>query len=998
MSRLFHHIQVSPTIGPSKPQSVNWGGRMLNTMLALTLALAMLPASMSPAATLRLQPALIELAAQHPDQVVSVIVQKSTADQTVEAAVTSLGGKITKYLRIINAIVVELPARNVPQLAQTAGVRWVSIDATMESAAYLEQTSSVCGVNLLTNGSFTNDLMVWENWDQVMSITTNAYSGGKALLIGPGQGGGGQMVSAEAGQTYQLSAWVKISGNPSWASIGIHFLDSAYNEIGTMAETEATSTTYTQISTTGTAPAGTRYILASMWKSDMVGQFFVDDLILQHPCSAGQVPPNLQYPCTGAGSIAQEYWWNAFGWYVENIPVDSTPSITGSLPFLESSVDVAEQYGQRLRGYVCPPTSGAYTFWLSADDAAELWLSTDANPVNKVRIAQATYGYTRHDWYASPEKQSVPIQLVAGQRYYIEVLHKEGEGDDYASVAWQGPSVPHQVIPGAALIPYTNTAPECSLNRLSNPGFELNLSGWYADPSAVIVTDKYAGTKALRIGPGAGGIGTDFIQAQPGETWALSGWGKIANNPNWAGMGIDFFDVNQTEIGELVVDFQNTTYTRSSITGVAPEGTNYLKLWVWKNGSTGTVTLDDLSIKECTKAPIQVVASTQAINTTLLKTFYNQTIRTNNTWNLTPRLQGQGVTVAVVDSGIDPGSDFTTADGTNRIIGQARFNSDTNRTVSDGFGHGNHVAGIIGGNGRSSAGQFVGVAPAVNLVNVKVSNDDGSSTLSSVIEGLQWVLDNRNVYSIRVVNLSLNSTMAESYHTSPLDAAVEILWFNKIVVVTSAGNNGTATLYPPANDPFVITVGATDDKGTAVRTDDTITAFSAFGTNSEGFAKPDLVAPGKNIVAFKGNAANKLAVTYPGNIINTYYFRMSGTSMAAPMVSGAVALLLQDEPNLNPDQVKYRLMATANKNWPGYTAAAAGAGYLDLYAAINNTTTTSANVGVSASQLLWTGPEPIQWSSVQWGSVQWGSVQWGSVQWGSVQWGSVQWGSDYWGP
>ena len=120
--------------------------------------------------------------------------------------------------------------------------------------------------------------------------------------------------------------------------------------------------------------------------------------------------------------------------------------------------------------------------------------------------------------------------------------------------------------------------------------------------------------------------------------------------------------------------------------------------------------------------------------------------------------------------------------------------------------------------------------------------------------------------------------------------------------------------------------------------------------------------------------------------------------MSAPIVSGAAALLLEDEPNLTPDQVKYRLKATANKTWAGYNATTAGAGYLDIYAAVNGTTTQSANTGLTASQLLWTGTNPVQWGSVQWGSVQWGSVQWGSVQWGSVQWGSVQWGSDYWGP
>ena len=290
----------------------------------------------------------------------------------------------------------------------------------------------------------------------------------------------------------------------------------------------------------------------------------------------------------------------------------------------------------------------------------------------------------------------------------------------------------------------------------------------------------------------------------------------------------------------------------------------------------------------------------------------------------------------------------------------------------------------------------------MNLVNVKVSGDNGMSYASDLVDGLQWINDNRAAYNIRVVNISMNSAVTETYQTSPIDAAVEILWFNGIVVVTSAGNNGNSggpvTLYPPANDPFVITVGAADDAGTAAITDDTVTAFSAYGTTQDGFAKPDLVAPGRNIIGPLASTSASIYVNHPANRVDSSFFRMSGTSMSAPVVSGAAALLLQDEPNLNPDQVKYRLTATANKSWPGYDAAKAGAGYLDIYAAVNGTTTETANTGIAASNMLTTGSDPINWGSVQWGSVQWGSVQWGSVQWGSVQWGSVQWGSDYWGP
>jgi len=360
---------------------------------------------------------------------------------------------------------------------------------------------------------------------------------------------------------------------------------------------------------------------------------------------------------------------------------------------------------------------------------------------------------------------------------------------------------------------------------------------------------------------------------------------------------------------------------------------------------------------------------------------------------------GQGIGVAVVDSGISAHADLQT-NGSSRIV--AATNQTGEASASDGYGHGTHVAGIVGGNGGLSGGVYSGVAPGVNLINVKVSNFLGIATTSNLIDGLQWILDNKAAYNIKVVNLSLNSTVAESYHTSSLDAAVEILWFNGITVVVAAGNNGTGsgpvTLYPPANDPFVITVGAAEDKGTAALSDDMMASFSAYGTTEDGFAKPDLVAPGRHVVSALASTNAYAYVTHPLHRVDDNYFRMSGTSMSAPVVSGAIALLLQDEPGLTPDQVKYRLKATANTTWPGYDAAKAGAGYLDAYAAVNGTTTQSANSGITVSQMLFTGSNPVAWGSVNWNSVNWNSVNWNSVNWNSVNWNSVNWNSGYWGP
>jgi serine protease AprX len=418
------------------------------------------------------------------------------------------------------------------------------------------------------------------------------------------------------------------------------------------------------------------------------------------------------------------------------------------------------------------------------------------------------------------------------------------------------------------------------------------------------------------------------------------------------------------------------------------------------------------------------------IEYTRLSNAYVFSVLANNVWksNTTP---GSGVTVAVVDSGIASHTDlagslltsvdfssntsFTydalAAKSVQTVTTNSLLAGDTGLTGTlvgdDEYGHGTHVAGIVAGSGQASGGSRVGNAPFVSLINVKVTGADGSGYLSNLISGLQWIYENAAAYNIKVVNISMNSAVPEPYNSSPVDAAVEILWFNGITVVVSAGNNGIGTgpvpLLPPANDPFVITVGAADDMGTFLPLDDTMTTFSAYGTTEDGFAKPDLVAPGRNIISLLSSTSSNVYVNHPANRVDDYYFRMSGTSMAAPMVTGAVALMLQRNPALNPDQIKYRLRSTASKTWAGYDAAKAGAGYLNAFAAVFGNSTQAANTGIKASAMLSTGSDPITWNSVGWNSVGWNSVGWNSVGWNSVGWNSVGWNSvgwnsDIWGP
>ena len=387
---------------------------------------------------------------------------------------------------------------------------------------------------------------------------------------------------------------------------------------------------------------------------------------------------------------------------------------------------------------------------------------------------------------------------------------------------------------------------------------------------------------------------------------------------------------------------------------------------------------------------------TDPIVTTATNFFLN-TMRVPDVWKM--GLDGNGIGVAVVDSGISNDSDFT--------YNPKSMSFATNSlSVVDVYGHGTHVAGIIAGNGKDSNGQLKGVAPGVKLYNLKIADGTGMAYESDVVAALQWVYESKNTYNIRVVNISLNTTTEQSYHVSPLDAACEILWFNGVVVVVSSGNKGAGGNYntanaSPANDPFVLSVGAVDEKGTTSTRDDTLASYTAWGITMDGYFVPNIVAPGSDIYSVLSSSSD-WDLLYPDRVTSDgQYIRLSGTSMAAPMVTGAVALLLQDEPNLTPDQVKYRLLNSSAtitlKTGSGKDVITYYLPYLDVYSVVTGTTTQSANQSLYPSQLLATGSDPIAWSSVGWNSVGWNSVGWNSVGWNSVGWNSVGWNSTFWG-
>jgi serine protease AprX len=297
-----------------------------------------------------------------------------------------------------------------------------------------------------------------------------------------------------------------------------------------------------------------------------------------------------------------------------------------------------------------------------------------------------------------------------------------------------------------------------------------------------------------------------------------------------------------------------------------------------------------------------------------LSTSFNQSMQAPYLWN-TYRATGRGVGVAVIDTGIAgdlPDFRINNVDKRSRVIGSAVVNPDAT-TATDRYGHGTHVAGIIAGDSDSrdlddsKRGRFSGVAPKANLVSIKVSDDDGDSSVLDVIAGIQFAIDHKAEYNIRVMNLSLESTVAESYKTDPLDAAVEAAWFDGIFVVAAAGNRGPggdAVQYAPGNDPYIVSVGAVDDQGTKEIGDDEPATWSSRGTTQDGFHKPDIYAPGAKIVSTLAPNSRYSHLCASCVSEDGEYIRTGGTSMAAPMVAGAAALGLQLVPSLTPDRIK----------------------------------------------------------------------------------------------
>ncbi|MEP6903135.1 MAG: S8 family peptidase [Actinomycetota bacterium] len=318
--------------------------------------------------------------------------------------------------------------------------------------------------------------------------------------------------------------------------------------------------------------------------------------------------------------------------------------------------------------------------------------------------------------------------------------------------------------------------------------------------------------------------------------------------------------------------------------------------------------------------------------------------------------KGTGVGVAILDSGIDVDHYLFQSNGKKNVVYSKDFTGQG--TTLDKFGHGSHVASMAAGSFYFGAA-YNGVAPNAKLINLRVLDDQGKGTSSNAVAAIDWAISNKAAYNIRVLNMSLGTPPKDSYLNDPLCKAARRAYNAGILVVASAGNNGKDAsgnkLYgyinSPGIEPSVMTVGAVNTYGTDARTDDTVTTYSSRGPtrgytvsatgvrNYDNLIKPDIVAQGNKLIGAKSGSqssnSNSLAVKYPSLNVNnganaqSGVMYLSGTSMAAPMVSGAAAILFQARPDLTPGLAKAILMYTAQPI-KGANTLEQGAGILNI--------------------------------------------------------------------
>ncbi|MFQ5671104.1 MAG: S8 family peptidase [Acidobacteriota bacterium] len=367
-------------------------------------------------------------------------------------------------------------------------------------------------------------------------------------------------------------------------------------------------------------------------------------------------------------------------------------------------------------------------------------------------------------------------------------------------------------------------------------------------------------------------------------------------------------------------------------------------------------------------AQVEVISPDRPVTRMMAPASSHVAATTGATQVVASGVDGAGIGIAVVDTGIE--ENFPDLGGsaaeTDRVVARIDLVEPGEGSSLDPRGHGTHVAALAAGDGRvglSRGMNFTGVAPGAHLVDVRVLDAEGTGQVSTVVAGLDWILSHHETLGIRVVNLSLGAPPAESATTDPLCRAAARLVDAGLVVVAAAGNFGEVQgvrfyggITAPGNERRVITVGAARSRGTDIRSDDSVAVFSSRGPAlPDGIVKPDLVAPGQALISAEA-PDNSLVLAHPeihydGSGTEWSYMVLSGTSVSAPLVAGAAALVLEANPSLTPEMVKAALMATSQR-LDDASVLDQGAGLLNAEGAVR----LAANLDPAAGRLPYGAP------------------------------------------
>ncbi|MDQ1446692.1 MAG: serine protease AprX [Acidimicrobiaceae bacterium] len=342
---------------------------------------------------------------------------------------------------------------------------------------------------------------------------------------------------------------------------------------------------------------------------------------------------------------------------------------------------------------------------------------------------------------------------------------------------------------------------------------------------------------------------------------------------------------------------------------------------------------------------------------------------------------GEGVGVALVDTGVAAVPALA-----GHVVNAADFSGENDGV--DHYGHGTFMAGLI-----------ATAAPAADIVSIKVAGRDGSTSLGQVLAGIDWAVEHADEHDLRVLNLSFGADLPVAWRADPLSAAVEAAWASGITVVTSSGNDGPGTVTTPGRDPWVLTVGATDVHGTASTADDTVPSFSGSGRVPPFGLKPEVVAPGVDVVSVRA-PGSYLDTAYPAARIGDDGFRGSGTSMATALTSGAAAVVTWAHPDATPDDVKGALVAGGDRLAGAWSravdvqaAVAVDSDEWDQHLPVAGGRDDDERTGMPWTVTRWSA---TRWSATRWSATRWSATRWSATRWSATRWSATRWSATRW--